>query len=167
MFWVPLLVNGPLMLSRWWPKAKIPIFIVAAILASRVGEITQNRYLYRQQHNQGRDRLQTFLADWKSHIPPDHNVGFLTPADQRIARLRLTNSRFTSNPIEGCGKDRYCFKLSGGYWKKMTVDTIPTDTPTALIWSRKNYDPSLPPHCTVVSRGEHTAGVAHCGAVQP
>ena len=167
MFWVPLLVNGPFMLARWWPKMKIPIFVVAALLASRIGDITQNRYLYRQQHNQGRDRLHAFLEDWESHIPPNQNVGFLSPTDQRVARLHLTNSRINDTPIQGCGSDRYCFQLSEGYWRNMRIEDIPTNEPTAIIWTRNKYEPSLPDHCTVVNRGEQTAGVAHCAAIEP
>jgi len=167
MFWIPLLVNSPLLLQQWIPRAKLIIFPLAAFAAYSIGNVTWHRYTQDKPLDKGHNRLQVFLDHWDDYVPEGHDVGFLEATDQRVSRLVLTDTLHTQSPISGCGDDKFCFKMSDRYWRKISTDDIPADKPMAIIWTRHTKDPELPAHCSVFYSGEKSAGVAHCGTEQP
>ena len=98
-------------------------------------------------------------------MPEDHHVGFLVGADQRVARIVLTNTMPSAKNTGWCAGNWSCFEFEGRTWSTVTKSAVPTDRAMALVWTRStSVPPGLPERCTVQAPGPKAPVVALCGA---
>jgi len=169
VFWLPLLVNFPSLLTQWYPTKKVGAGLVAAGMAFFIYRVNADRYEHDVLLSTPYDRLQQFTDNWKDLVPENHTVLFISGNNLRVARLVLTNTMDSKTPEEGCGTDRFCFVHEDRVWGKVSPDSIPSENlrPNVIVWTRYIQAPALPEHCSVIQSGISVAGIAHCRATGP
>ena len=167
VFWVPLVVSIPFLGARWYP-GRIATAVAATLglgLFAHTASVGLNRYTHEIRNTAPPDRLDRFLDHWDEWVPDDHHVGFLFGADQRVARVVLTNTMPRVAKAGPCAGNRNCFEFGNRTWSTVNKSAVPTDRPMALVWTRSTtMPPGLPDRCAVQDTGPTDPVVALCGA---
>ena len=165
VFWIPLMANLPLFLRRRWPRWTVGIAIGALGMAICIVLLIVERHGRDIVTIKPHDRLAQFLKSWEQWVPDGHDVGFVFPTDQRVARLVITNSLDEMRAAPGCGSDKYCFVVDGHIWMKISPDGIPRDRPTVVVWTRNQHPQDLPDECTSLQSGSMVPDIVRCDPV--
>ena len=163
---IPLLVALPFLLQRHFPRAKKVIWVLAVWMLIAAVRMGYTRHVDELLQAKPEDRMGSFLADWKDHVPTGHRVEFVHSSNINIAKLVLKDALRSSVTDEGCGEDRRCFVHGGHRWGVADLSNLHPG-PSTLIWTRSKPRDPLPSRCALVETSEALPWIAQCAASLP